>query len=92
MRKVNDRFHMEGERIIKTSNGQEIPLEEEPVLILRGRDKLAVALLYHYLMLSHLDGCNDYQMESLKEVIEKFKEFSVKFPERMKQPGVTRGL
>ena len=48
MRKLDGKFHLEGEKIIKTSNGEELDLEKEPVILIRARDKLALPLLRIY--------------------------------------------
>ncbi len=90
MRKISDWFHVEGEEIIKTSNGQAIP-REEPLFLLRGRDHLAVEHLRAYRRLCVLDGCNEYILDSIDEAIERFKAYAATYPERMKQPGITRG-
>ena len=90
MRKIDGKFHIDGDQIIKTSNGEAIPLEE-PVILIRARDHLALSTLLHYRELSIKDGCNDFHMAGLDEVLRAFKDFAQKYPERMKQPGVTRG-
>lgn len=87
---LNDRWHIEGNRIIKTSNGEPIP-DDEPIFLLRARDHLAVAALTEYLKLAEGDGCNDYLTGSVLEMRRQFEEFSRTHPEKMKQPGVTRG-
>ena len=90
MRKISNRFHIDGEEIIKTSNGQPIP-HDEPLLILRARDRLAIPLLRIYQQLSIVDGCNDWFLGEQKITIADFEAFAREHPERMKQPGVTRG-
>jgi hypothetical protein len=90
MRKLDIKHHIEGDRIIKSSNGQEI-LETEPVILFRGRDHLALPMLQHYKHLCIDDGCTDYQMKSMDEMIHRFETFANENPTVMKQPGVTRG-
>jgi hypothetical protein len=90
MRKLDEKFHIDGDKIIKTSNGLEIPLDE-PVFLIRARDRLAVRALLHYRDISAADGCNDYHFSHLDKDIEAFRRFAVEHPERMKQPSVTRG-
>lgn len=75
--------------IVKTTNGQAIP-EDEPIILFRGRDKLALPMLYRYRELCTLDGCTDFQLESMDDMIRKFEQFAATSP-TMKQPGVTRG-
>lgn len=75
--------------IVKTTNGQVIPAGE-PIILFRGRDKLALPMLNHYRSLCVADGCTQYQLESLDGMIEEFREFS-QTSETMKQPGCTLG-
>lgn len=91
MRKLDNKFHIEGEQIIKTSNGQPIP-EDEPLFLIRGRDYLALPLLEHYRRLSEQDDCTEYHLEGLSKRIEEFRRFATANPQVMKQPGITRGL
>jgi hypothetical protein len=90
MRKIDEKHHIEGEQIIKTTNGQPIP-QDEPVILFRGRDKLALPMLEYYKELCVLDGCTDYQLASMDTMIGRFREFANKSA-TMKQPGVTKGL
>ena len=90
MRRINERFHIDGERIVKTSNGQPVP-EDEPLFLLRARDRLAVRLLHVYGLMSIKGGCTSYHMSSLRTCIEEFKAFAREHPARMKQPGSTMG-
>lgn len=90
-RLVGNRFVIRNGELIKISNGERIP-EEEPLFLFRGRDHLAFPTLnLDYRTRCFNDGCNDYIMNLLDESVEQFKKFAHKFPERMKQPGVTRG-
>jgi hypothetical protein len=77
--------------LIKRSNEDPVP-EDEPVFILRARDHLAVAAIEYYERLSLADGCNDYHQGGMVRVIAAFKEWAAQNPDKMKQPGVTRGL
>lgn len=90
MRHVNSMFHIENERLIKTSNNEPVP-EDEPIVILRGRDRLALPALLHYRTLAKQDGCTDWFMERLDPPIEEFIKFREEHWDRMKQPGVTKG-
>ncbi len=64
MRRIDEKHHISGEKIIKTTNGQEVP-ETEPTILFRGRDKLALPLLRIYRVLCVADGCNDFQLASM---------------------------
>lgn len=90
MRKIDSKFHIENDQIIKTSSGQAIP-EDEPCFLIRARDYLALPLLRHYRRLCVDDGCTDFQIAG-NDAIEEFERFSAEHHERMKQPGITKGL
>lgn len=88
---LNQMFHIDEEfRLVKSSNNQPVP-EDEPIVILRARDRLALPTLELYKKLAQADGCTDWFMERLDPPIEEFRKFATEHPERMKQPGVTRG-
>lgn len=77
-------------RIVKTSNGDAIP-DDEPLFLLRARDNLALPLLCYFQTLC-AGCCTDYQIKANAEAIAEFARFRDEHPERMKQPGITRGL
>jgi hypothetical protein len=37
------------------------------------------------------DGCTDYHLKGMDDRIEAFRQFAEEHPDRMKQPGITRG-
>lgn len=76
-------------RIIKSTNDQPIP-DNEPRILFRGRDKLALLMLYYYRDLCVMDGCTDFQLTSMDKMINEFKEFA-DLSSTMKQPGSTLG-
>ena len=91
-RKIDLKHHIdENHQIVKTGNGVPIP-ENEPLILFRGRDRLAVPLLEAYYGLCVVDGCNDFQLGQITELIARFKAFAAENPQTMKQPGITRGL
>ncbi len=81
----------ENHQIVKTGNGVPIP-DGEPLILFRGRDRLAVPMLEAYRQLCIDDGCNNFQLDQIDELIARFKMFASANPATMKQPGVTRGL
>jgi hypothetical protein len=83
------KYKVEG-KIVKTSTGEEIP-EDEPVFILRARDRLAIRLLRHYRTLCELDGCTEYHLNGIKRTIKVFFDFSQEHKEKLRQPGSTVG-
>ena len=48
MRKIDSKFHVDGDKIVKTTNDEVLP-EDEPLFLVRARDRLAMSLLVHYL-------------------------------------------
>jgi hypothetical protein len=92
VRKIDLKHHIDEKgRIVKTGNGVPIP-EAEPLILFRGRDRLAVPLLTAYRQLCIADGCNDFQLGQIDELIQRFRTFAEANPQTMKQPGSTRGL
>jgi hypothetical protein len=90
MRQIDRKFHIDGEQIIKTSNGQPLP-DGEPRILFRARDYLALPMLRHYRQLSVDDGCTDYHLTGIDAVIADFEAFAKLAPDAMKQPGITKG-
>ncbi len=102
MKVIDPKFHIEWKAgaqpgilddfaIVKTSNGDPIP-DDEPLILFRARDRNAVLMLLEYRRLCVADGCNDFQLDGIDDRIAAFVEFKTAHPERMKQPGITRGL
>jgi hypothetical protein len=88
--RIDNKHHIEGEQIVKTGNGVPIDLEREPVILFRGRDKLALPMLRYYRLLCQGDGCTDWQLKSMDDMIQRFEDFGKASP-TMKQPGCTLG-
>jgi hypothetical protein len=84
--------HIEVEIVKRKADGTSEPIPEgEPTILFRGRDRLAVPMLQHYRTLCVADGCNDFQLGQVNELIARFEQFAASSP-TMKQPGITRGL
>ena len=90
-RRIDDKFHISGSRIVNMTNGQEIPLEE-PLFLIRARDYLAIPLLRHYASISGSDSCTDHHMSGIAKAISEFETFRDENQEKMKQPGITKRL
>jgi hypothetical protein len=87
--RIDEKHHIANNRIIKTTNGQPIP-DDEPRILFRGRDNLALPMLRFYRQLCVDAGCNDFQLASIDVMITEFEAFAETSP-TMKQPGITRG-
>lgn len=74
---------------LANGNLQPIP-ENEPVILFRARDKLALKMLGYYRELCRQDGVTVYQLVSMDDMIQRFADFAAK-SETMKQPGCTKG-
>lgn len=92
VRKIDLKHHIDDKgQIVKTGNGVPIP-DNEPLVLFRGRDRLAVPLLLKYREFCERDGCNDFQLGQVDQLIKRFADFASDNPDVMKQPGITRGL
>lgn len=87
---LTGKFVIYKNRICKKDTLEPIP-EEEPVFILRGRDKFAIRLLRFFDSLCREDGATEWQLNVNKETLGAFERFAREHPERMKQPGITMG-
>lgn len=63
----------------------EIP-DDEPVLVLRGKDKLARKVVKYWLELAREAGVNQGKMIRVMEHLDAMDTFAVNNPERMKIP------
>ena len=77
-------------KIYKKSNNEIVP-DDEPLFLLRGRDRLALKLLQAYHLISKDADCNEYHFKKLMETIDAFKSFRAFHPELMKMPSITEG-
>jgi len=81
-------FHIDGEQLVKTSNGQPVP-EDEPVFIIRARDKNAVETLTHYIWLCRMSSTPEDRIADLYEVVDRFKSYAN--THQTKTPGWSHG-
>lgn len=88
MRQLNEMFHLEGERLVKTSNGQFVP-EDEPLFILRARDMNATDAIEYYISLCDISGTPADRLAAMDEVVAKFKAY--RKTHDTKVPGSTHG-
>jgi hypothetical protein len=87
---IDPKYHVEDGRVVKTSNGQLVP-EDEPLILFRARDRLALQALEAYLVACLDDGCTQYQLDGINDRIQAFRAYREFHQERMKQPGSTMG-
>jgi hypothetical protein len=77
--------------IIKNVTGDPIP-EDEPLFLFRAKDQLAIQVLQYYRELCLQTGSPAEHLRGIDGEIQVFTDFAQRHPERMKQPGITRGL
>ena len=77
--------------IVKAATLEPIP-DDEPLILFRGRDHNAIEALRRYEDVCKAEGCTDFHMDGINNRMCAFLNFKVQHPERMKQPGITRGL
>ena len=77
--------------IVKAATGEAIE-DGEPLILFRARDRNAESMLHFYRGLCAADGCTEFHMEGIQNRVDTFEQFKREHPERMKQPGITRGL
>ncbi len=75
---------------IVNMQGVAVP-EDEPLILFRARDRLALATLQYYRDLAVADGCTQFHLDGIDNRIGAFGNFAREHPELMKQPGVTQG-
>jgi hypothetical protein len=88
VRALDGKFSIDGERIINAVSGEEIPADE-PLFLLRARDRNAAKAIAYYIDLCSEDGCQDSHMFALHLRLRRFVAFSQAHPDRIKQPGIT---
>jgi hypothetical protein len=81
------KFKFENGRFINRVSGEAIP-DDEPVIIFRARDHHAVAVLQHYYSLVN----DPHHEQAIWERLNEFLEFKQRFPDRMKEPGITHHI
>lgn len=96
MKQIDPKYKIkaEGRGFIKIEivNGSDVPIpDDEPLMLFRARDRNALAMLEEYRRLCVLDNCTDFHMAGIQNRIQAFRAFAEQHPERMKQPGVTKG-
>jgi hypothetical protein len=81
------KFKFEDGRFVNRVSGEPIP-DDEPVIIFRARDRHALPLLMFYQSLVS----DPHHVCAVQDRINEFQAFIDEFPERVKEPGVTRHI
>lgn len=69
---------------------QEVP-QDEPIFVIRARDRLSLPALTYYKQLCAMDNCTKFHMDAMQAAIESFEDWQEMNEGKMKQPGVTLG-
>ena len=85
MKRIDNKFSVTSDGVIVNSKGIPIP-DHEPKILFRGKDSLAIPMLNFYLERCIESGCTKEQEESMRAIIDEFKQFKEKFPSTMKKP------
>lgn len=88
---LDGKYKIKDNRLVKIDTNEPIP-DDEPVFIFRGRDKIAAAILNHYLWLCMCMPAEDRSASHLAGIdkqLRMFEAFKKEHPERMKYPGTT---
>jgi hypothetical protein len=89
--KTLDRNHnIVEDQVIDLSTGNPVP-SDEPVILLRGNNRLIIPLLRHYRELCVQDGCSEEQLKAIDGAIPPFTQFMNDHRDRMRQPGSQLG-
>jgi len=84
-KRIDNKFSVTENGTIVNSKGIPIP-DHEPKILFRGKDKLAVPMLQHYLGLCIQSGCTKEQEESMRAMIDDFISFQARFSATVKLP------
>lgn len=84
-KRIDNKFSVTSDGNIVNAKGIPIP-DYEPKILFRGKDKLVIPMLHHYLELCIQNGCTQEQEQSMRAMIEEFKNFQEKFSARVKLP------
>ncbi len=79
------KYKIENGKLVNRSSGEQIP-DDEPVFVLRARDKHAAATLASYS--TYINGTDEHS-EAVHLRIRQFEKWSKDHPERMKEPDTT---
>lgn len=88
---IDGKFGWLNGQIVNLVSGEAIP-KDEPLFLLRGRDHVAYNAITAYLSECEESGCNELHLAGIGQVRDRFAQFAIDHPERMKQPGITRHL
>ena len=81
------KFDFSTGRLVNRASGETIP-DDEPVFILRARDRHALKAVQFYAGMVEVE----HHWRATQETVEAFQRFADEHPDRMKEPGITRAF
>lgn len=81
------KFKFEAGKFVNRVSGEAIP-DDEPVILFRARDHHALDVLLFYQGLAS----DPHHIAAIQDRINEFQAYQDEFPERMKEPGITRHI
>lgn len=85
MKRLDRKYFIEDDTVKRFGTNEPIP-SDEPVILFRAKDRLAIPLLIEYRTLCAESGCGANHMSLVVETLSDFLTFAQKHPERMKRP------
>lgn len=85
MRRIDAKYHIENDQIVKTTTGEVLP-EDEPLILFRGKDSLLRRLMAFYGDLCRSHGSPQEMLDLVDQSLYGFEKFAEEHPERMKVP------
>lgn len=85
MRQIDNKFMIENNELVRMKTREVIP-HNEPTILFRAKDSLALPMLIYYRNLCVNAGCTSEQLNSMDNLIKSFEKFSKEFAPKMKNP------
>jgi len=76
------KYKIEGDSLVNRITGEVVP-DDEPVFVLRSKDRKALASLICYMVVLELGS---EHRAGVQGAVDAFQRFSAEYPERMKEP------
>lgn len=74
-------------RIVESATWEWVP-DDEPLFLIRARDRNALAMLRYYELICGQDNCSSSYMRRIRERIEAFERYAREHEDLMRQPGL----
>lgn len=85
-RRIDAEYGICGGELVKLSTGERVPADE-PLFLLRARDRLALPLIEVYRVRCKYARCSDHHVRGVQDALDAFTIFARRFLGRMRKPG-----